>query len=189
MKKIVLLLIGLYNLCTLQGQVLEVKTNLVSDALFSPNLAMEILLSNQFTLDLSAHYNPFKEGDTKRWKHWVAQPELRYWFCSPFTTGRFVGVHLLAGEYNLGGVHLPLLFNKHTRDDRSEGWFAGAGLSYGYHWILSPHWGIEAVMGLGFVRIKYDRYRCIHCGDRLGSGYRNWIGPTKMAVSLIYVLK
>ena len=74
------------------------------------------------------------------------------------------------------------------RDHRRQGWMAGAGVAYGYSWILSRHWNIEAELGLGWIYTRYDRFRCSGCGAKDQSNkVHNYVGPTKAAVNLIYV--
>ncbi|NDV84516.1 DUF3575 domain-containing protein, partial [Bacteroides sp. 51] len=71
-------------------------------------------------------------------------------------------------------------------DSRYEGWGAGIGASYGYRWNFSRHLGMEATLGLGYAHLDYDKYTCGTCGDRLGSGNKNYFGPTKAGITLIY---
>ena len=57
------------------AQSIAVKSDLLTGALSSPNIAVEVKLSNRFTLETGFHYNPFPAGENKRWKHWFLQPE------------------------------------------------------------------------------------------------------------------
>ena len=123
---IIFLMIGI----SLSAQNVAVKTNLLYDATTTFNLGAEIGLSPRWTLDLSANYNPFSFSDNKKWKHWMAQPEARYWFCERFN-GHFMGLHLLGGQYNVGGVKLPFGIYPSVEDYRYEGYYYGAGLAYG----------------------------------------------------------
>lgn len=173
---------------SVSAQVVAVKSDVLSGLLTSPNLGVEVALSERYSAELSIHYNGFNVGGDKRWKHWFVQPEFRYWMCQPFG-GHFFGVHALYGWYNVGGVKLPLGLLPEIREERYEGYFVGAGLSYGYHFILSPRWGLETSIGVGMVHTNYERFRCFHCGEQTGSGSRNYVGPTKVAVSLIYLIK
>ncbi|WP_349913308.1 DUF3575 domain-containing protein, partial [Bacteroides cellulosilyticus] len=93
------LLLLLFRLADLHSQTLAVKNDLLTGALSSPNLSVEVKLSDRFTLEAGFHYNPFPAGGDKRWKHWFVQPELRYWMCQPFG-GHFFGAHLMYGVYN-----------------------------------------------------------------------------------------
>jgi len=177
----------LFCLADLHSQALTVKSDLLTGALSSPNLAVEVKLSDRFTLEAGFHYNPFPAGGDKRWKHWFVQPELRYWMCQPFG-GHFFGTHLLYGVYNAGGMKPPLGLFKGIRSSRYEGDFLGLGVSYGYHFILSPRWSIETNLGIGFLHAGYERYRCLHCGEQTGGGHKNFIAPTRVAVSLVYLI-
>ena len=181
---ILFLLLLLFRLADLHSQTLAVKNDLLTGALSSPNLSVEVKLSDRFTLEAGFHYNPFPAGGDKRWKHWFVQPELRYWMCQPFG-GHFFGAHLMYGVYNAGDMKLPLGLFKGVRSSRYEGDFLGLGVSYGYHFILSPRWSIETSLGVGFLHIGYERYRCLHCGEQTGGGYKNFIAPTRAAVSLV----
>ena len=172
----------------LRAQEVAVKTNVLADALTSPNIGVEVKLSERFSVGADFHYNPIPWGEGIRWKHWMLRPELRYWTCQPFG-GHFFGVHLMYGVYNIGNIKLPLGIFKSARSSRYEGEFMGAGLSYGYHFILSPRWSIETSIGVGFLHNRHERYRCFHCGEKTGSGSRNFIAPTRAAVSLVYVIK
>ena len=184
---ILFLLLLLFRLADLHSQTLAVKSDLLTGALSSPNLSVEVKLSDRFTLEAGFHYNPFPAGGDKRWKHWFVQPELRYWMCQPFG-GHFFGAHLMYGVYNAGDMKLPLGLFKGVRSSRYEGDFLGLGGSYGYHFILSPRWSIETSLGVGFLHIGYERYRCLHCGEQTGGGYKNFIAPTRAAVSLVYLI-
>ena len=74
------------------------------------------------------------------------------------------------------------------KDHRYEGWMLGVGIAYGYQWILSKHWSIEAEIGIGYVYSRYDKYRCAGCGRKTEEGKsHHFVGPTKAAVNLIYV--
>ena len=179
---ILFLLLLLFRLADLHSQTLAVKSDLLTGALSSPNLSVEVKLSDRFTLEAGFHYNPFPAGGDKRWKHWFVQPELRYWMCQPFG-GHFFGAHLMYGVYNAGDMKLPLGLFKGVRSSRYEGDFLGLGVSYGYHFILSPRWSIETSLDVGFLHIGYERYRCLHCGEQTGGGYKNFIAPTRATAS------
>lgn len=174
---------------SLSAQVIALKNNLAADAFGSPNLSLEVKVGSHLTLDLNGHYFPFSSStEIERRKYWLIQPELRLWRCEPFS-GHFIGVHFLTGEYNIGASSLPFGLYRGTENARYEGSVVGGGLSYGYQWILSPHWGVEAELGGGYVRATYERYRCPHCGEKTGEGQKHYLGPTKVAISLVYVLK
>ena len=96
-----------------RAQQVAVKSNLLYDiAALTANAGVEVALAPRWTLDLSANYNGWTLSHERRWKHWLVQPEARYWFCDRFV-GHFLGVHALGGQYNIGGVknHISFLLS------------------------------------------------------------------------------
>ena len=168
-------------------QDVAVKTNAIGWATVSPNLAFEYRVARKWTLDLSLSYNPFTFGDNKKWRHVAVQPEARYWLCAPFG-GHFVGAHLLYMHYNAGNVHMPFGLWKQLRDYRFQGNLYGGGLVYGYHHIINRRWSIEGVIGLGFAHTCSKYYRCRHCGRYQGIQKKNIFMPTKLSLSVVYVI-
>ena len=65
------------------GRNVALKTNLISDAALSPNLGVEVGLAPKWSLDISGRMNLWTINNHK-WKHWLVQPEARYWFCRRF---------------------------------------------------------------------------------------------------------
>lgn len=173
------------------GQKLALKNNILGDAMLNPNIGIEFEAAPRWTVDVPFSFNAWTLSHDRRWKHWAVQPGARYWFCNTFA-GHFVGVHAHGGQYNIGGLHnsikfLGTDFSKLT-DTRFQGWFVGAGVSYGYAWILNKHWNLEAEIGFGWSYTRYDRYPCQHCGDKIENNKaHNYVGPTKAAVNLVYV--
>lgn len=161
-----------------------IKTNLLYDATTSFNLGVEVKLNRKLTLDFPVNYNPWTFSENRKLKHLLVQPELRYWLCEPFY-GHFLGAHAHYAYYNVG--RLP--FGGPMRDHRYEGWLAGVGGSYGYHWLLSKRWSIEATIGVGYAYLRYEKYECRTCGDYLAKNHKHYFGVTKAGVSLIYVIK
>lgn len=173
-----------------RAQQLGVKTNILYDATASINLGVEYTVAPRWSIDLSGDYNAWTFGHGKRWKHWFLQPEARYWLCDA-TVGHFVALHALGGKYNVGhiGAARDLLGYNFSalKDHRYQGWMVGAGVAYGYSWMLNKHWNIEAELGIGWIHTKYDKFECKGCGRKVGKGHKNFVSPTKAAVNLVYV--
>lgn len=173
----------------MRGQDVAIKTNLIYDALLTPNVAVEVGLAPKWTLDMSAAVNNWAVDD-HRWKQWHFQPEARYWFCQRFA-GHFVGAHLIGGQYNFGNLNNSIKFLGTDFSDlshhRYQGWMAGAGVAYGYSWILSRHWNLEAEIGLGWIYTRSDVFNCSNCGKKVRANVpHNYVGPTKAALNIIY---
>ncbi len=63
------------------------------------------------------------------------------------------------------------------------------GRKWTLQWVLSNRFNIEASLGIGYVHARYDKYKCTTCGQKLGKGDADYIGPTRAAISIIYMLK
>lgn len=175
---------------TTQAQEVGLKTNLINDALLSPNLGVEVGLAPKWTLDVTGEINAWTV-DGHKWKHWFVQPEARYWFCERFD-GHFIGLHAITGQYNFGHLGLNFKFlNSDFRellDKRYQGWGVGAGVAYGYAWPVAKHWNVEAEIGLGWIWTRFDSYPCAECGTRIDHNKtHNYVGPTKAAVNIVYL--
>ncbi len=170
------------------AQNIGIKTNLAHWATTTPNLGMEFALGRKYTLEIAGGYNPFTFENNSKVQHWIVQPELRYWLCESFN-GHFFGLHGHAAEYNIGGIDIPVGRLKTFKDYRYEGFAFGAGLSYGYQWMLSKRWNFEFNIGGGYAYITYDKFPCVICGEKIDEGKHHYFGVTKAAISLIYFIK
>ena len=167
---VILLLATLPSLPALNAQNLGIKTNILSDATATVNLGVEAAVAPKWTLDLSGSYNPWEFPGYRKQKQWMVQPEARYWFCEAFN-GHFVAAHLLGGEFNMANPYFPFNMFEALKDYRYQGWMYGVGVGYGYQWILSPRWSIEAEIGAGYVGTKYEQYECERCGELIDEGF------------------
>lgn len=190
--------IGILGSSKMAAQEVALKTNLLYDATTTPNLGIEVGVGKRSTLQLFYGLNPWSfNSDTKgeqKVKHWLLMPEYRWWTCANMS-GLFFGIHAMGGQFNAGNVDLPIpgtffsgdnLATK-VKDSRVEGTYLGGGLTIGYQWILSRHWNLEAEVGAGYNHVWYDEYPCSECSKKLGDGSTNYVGMTKLGLSLMYV--
>lgn len=187
MKKVFLVAITLLFSLSMSAQHFALKNNLLWDATSTPNLGMEIGLGKRVTLDISGGYNPFKFKHDKQVQHWLVQPELRIWTCEKFN-GTFFGIHAHGGQFDVAGIKLPFKMFPNLKDNRYDGYLYGGGISIGHQWILSKRWSLEATIGGGYARIKYDRYKPGDKDHKLDSGHYNFWGVTKAGISFIYFI-
>lgn len=184
--------------CFADTHEVAVKTNLVYDALTTPNIGFEIGMGKKTTAQLFYGVNPWTYDrstlDVKKMKHWSLLGEYRWWHCSKFN-GSFIGIHAFGGQFNAGNMDIPfpgMFFggdniSKTLNDFRYEGTMAGVGFSYGYQWMLSEHWNFEASAGVGYAHAWYDKHACGMCGALLDKGSTNYVGLTRLALSLLYI--
>lgn len=173
-------------ICTLLGgvfvgnelvaQKLALKTNAATWATLSPNLGFEIVLSSHLSLDCHATYRPFNYND-KPFRFLVLQPELRYWPGRP-NSRHFFGVTAFYLDNNIGWKNTYYKGNG----------YAG-GLSYGYNWVLSSHWNLEASLGIGMMYARQFKYGLDEKQPE-SLNYHKWVPvPMKCALSFVYLLK
>lgn len=179
-----ILLSLLLGTTAVSAQHSALKTNLLQWATTTPNASAEFALGRQFSIEIGGSYNAWKFGNGMKLNLYMARPEIRYWFCRKFE-GHFLGVHGHYGHFNIGQIpFLPSM-----KDFIYRGDFYGGGLSYGYHWALGRRWGIEAVVGGGYINMKYGKYSCVECAEKVGDYKQNYFGVTQAAINLIYFIK
>lgn len=186
MRKLFVLITFLIVGLSASAQKFAVKTNLLYDATTTLNLGAEFRVAPKWSIDLSGNYNPFKLGGDRKMKHWLVQPEVRYWFCEAFN-GHFLALHGLGGVFNVGDMDLKLFPS--FKDSRYQGSMYGVGIGYGYQFVLGKRWNMGLEIGGGWIHADYDKYDCPHCGEWQGAGKKDYFGLTKAAVSLIYLIK
>ena len=184
MKKLFLFLLCMASVSVVYGQKWAIKSNLLYDATATINLGTEIGLAKKWTLDVSGNYNGWKLGDA-RWKNWMVQPEARYWLCEKFN-GQFFGLHAQYMQYNVGGMKF---LSKNMEHNRYQGDLYSVGFGYGYQWLLSNRWSMEAEIGAGWIHIKDKKYPCTECGTMIKKRTKDYFGVTKAAISIIYFIK
>ena len=186
---LLLLFIG-HGTSRVSAQDWAIKTNIVYDATATVNLGVEVGLAPKWTLDISGNFNAWSKNEATKWKHWLVQPEARYWFCDRFSR-HFIGVHAIAGAYNVGGININLSFLGSDfsvlKNKRYQGYAYGGGVAYGFAFMLSKHINLELEAGFGYAYLDYDVYDCGYCGRRIGNGDHHYIGPTKAAVNLAFL--
>ena len=61
--------------------------------------------------------------------------------------GHFLGLHAHGGQFNFRGIKNSIDFLgsnfSNLSDRRYQGWFVGAGVAYGYAFVLGRHWNLE----------------------------------------------
>ncbi len=186
---LLLLLVGSNGKATAQS--VAIKTNLLYDATATINLGVELAVAPKFTVDLSGNYNNWEVVDNRIWKHYLIQPELRYWFCDRFA-GHFLGFHLHGGEFDLANIDNDIKFLGTNfaalSDDRFKGWAIGAGIGYGYDVLLGRHWNLEFELGIGYAYMNYDRYEWKNSDAEIASDRsHNYVGLTKAAINIVYL--
>lgn len=71
MNKLYLLLVFLLpTFIDIQGQVVAVKTNVLYDAITTPNIGAEVAFNKHWSVEASGYYNGWTFSSDKSFKHW-----------------------------------------------------------------------------------------------------------------------
>lgn len=188
MKRFVILFLCFYTIIGgqfVKAQQVALNTNALMWAAMTPNLGCEIVTGERTSLDLSlfGHYKPYGVES----KLAGFQPEFRYWFGGRPMVREFIGVAALASTYRI-------IWN----DNVFDGDAVGAGITFGYAFLIKKRFNIQCYGGFGAVYFRqkqhsdssnYDDY--FGAGGRSSkinsSGYK--LMPIKLGVSFSYILK
>lgn len=158
------------------GQV-AVKSNLLYDAFLNVNVGVEVKVERRWSVDIMFDYNNWTLSHGRRWRHWIVQPEGRLWLGEALE-GVFFAGHLFGGQFNV-------MFGNRGR---WQGPAVGFGAGFGWAWRLGSRWSLEAELALGYARYFYDKYECGSCGQKIAHRTRNYFGPTKAALSVVFLI-
>jgi len=170
---------------------IAIKNNLLYDAAFLPNLAAEVYLGSNLSLEVKGNWSwwTFNQPVQYEWFHRIQSVggELRYWFNSPFPLhGHAIGLYGMTGNYDLR------LFPK---NENSKGALSNrswsTGLSYAYSVPISCYFNIEFGISVGYIGGKYYPYNyCIEdqWWAQQDEKDRHYFGPTQAGISLVWLV-
>ena len=183
-KSLFVLLLFITN--SVSAQQVTLSNNLLYDATLTPNLRVGVRLSPHWSMGLMAGYRPWPTDDntSRKWKHLLLAPDVRYWTDS-VDVHHFFGVNLIYSHYNVADVKFPFGLWKSVRDERRQGDLGAIGAYYGYSWPLGRFWNLEAHIGAAIGYTKYDRFECGHCGTKIGTEKKVFVMP-QAGVSIVY---
>ena len=198
-RSLIIFFLLLFSGISVNAQRIGVKTNALYLATSTPNIGLEYAFADRFSLELEGGYNPWTLDSDRNMKakHFLVSPEVRYWFCEAFN-GHFIGINANYTLFNLSGVDVPAVFFPSARsamvledlkNRRSEGWAAGAGLTYGCVWPIARRWNLECTVGLGYWYTDYDKFESRKCGLFQEHVSHGAFGPTALGVSFIYLIR
>lgn len=163
---------------------LALKTNLLYDALLTPNIGVEWAFDKHWSVNATWMYAWWSNYSKHRfWRIYGGDLEVRYWLGGPDVkplTGHHFGVYggILTYDFEFGG--------KGYLGDR---WSYDFGVSYGYSMPIARRLNLDFVLGIGYLGGKYYEYR--PNGDRYlwqATKQRKWFGPTRAEVTLTWLL-
>lgn len=160
----------------------SIKTNAASWAALITNLGFEVKLAPRWSIDVMGAYSPYNMFvGNRKIRVFGIRPEVRYWWGEPMKRGHFLGLHGHTAGFNLQ------VGDKYRYQDPNHALW-GVGLAYGYALPLGKkeRWGVEFTIGVGYARIKYDKYEGRDNGQFLERKTINYFGPTRLGIDFSY---
>lgn len=158
-------------------RMMVLKTNAVAWGATIMNIEGEIQVGPNVSLTLPIWYCPWFVSGRHALRTAAFQPEARWWLSAP-GEGHFGGIHASIAWYNLKWG------NYRYQDQRRP--LLGAGITYGYAFRFSPHWGLEMSIGAGYFNLRYDRFYNTGNGRRIDVRQTSYFGPDHLSVSVAY---
>ena len=146
------------------------------------NVAGSYGFSRNWSVDLTAKYNPFtynegKEGKQMQNRQQAYSLGVRWWPWHLWS-GWWMAAGMKYQEYNSGGILSP---------QTEEGDRVGASVSAGYSLMVHPHVNIDFGFGFWSGWSRFVAYSCPSCGTIEKSGQRIFLLPDNVMISLVYV--
>ena len=175
---------------TPQGITIAVKTNLLYDALITPNIGLEIKVAEKYTIAGNWMYARW-HSDPKAWYHRIYGGDLK--------VRRWLGKNLFRNheEINpLQGWHVGVYGQLHKYDFEWGGkgaltdkWQYGGGIAAGWSKGIGKRLALDFTLGVGYLTGEYKEYVPMDgCYVWQATKLRHWIGPTKAEISLVWIL-
>ena len=164
------------------------RTNLLYDATLTPNLGVDIRVDSLRTVGLLAGVNAWDidKAKNKKWRHMLFSLRARKYRDFLFHKGYFEG-DLIYSHFNVGNTKIPFGIYSAVKDRRLQGDLVALGGKYGYSWILSRTWRIEAEAGVAVGYAWFKEYDCAHCGTYYGKGDRIFLLP-QLGINVVYII-
>lgn len=176
------------------------KNNMLFDVVGVPNLGAEFYLDKNFSIVANWGYS-WWGGPRKHiyWRYYGGDLAVRWWFGKASKVkplqGHHVGVYGQALTYDfsfgnkgiMGGMPGGDIFDKDENGHRSMQ--NVVGLEYGYSLPVAHRLNIDFTIGVGYywgVMHRYDTVNDLYL--RTGSSKFRFMGPTKLEVSLVWLL-
>lgn len=172
---------------------INIKTNMLYDALLVPNAGIEACVGRDFSVGLNWAYAWWSHRvSNKFWRIYGGDIYTRWWFGEKHRlkhlTGHHIGIYaqILTYDFEFGG-------KGYMSGKPGKNLFArmsyGAGAEYGFSLPIHRCLNIDFTIGFGYLGGKYYEYEPID-GHYVWLRTRNrqWLGPTKAEVSLVWLI-
>lgn len=163
----------------------SLQSNLLYDALITPNAGAEIYLGKNFSLDGNWNYAWWRVDNRHYyWRTYGGDLALRWWFGREANLKPLTGHHV--GAY---GQMITYDFEFGKSGVLADRWSWSVGLEYGYSLPIAERLNLDFTIGLGYHWGKFSEYKPID-GHYVwqATKHRQYMGPTKFEVSLVWLI-
>ena len=187
------------------AQTLALRNNLLYDATLTPNIGAELRIDSAWTAGVNIGLNAWDidKSKNKKWRHFLIAPNIRRYFGHksdkpassslwgiPADASRHISyleLDAIYSHFNVGNTKIPFGLYKSIQDRRLQGDLFALGGKYGYSWILSRDWRLEAEAGIAIGYAWFKEYDCDHCGTFYGKGDRIFLLP-QLGINVVYII-
>lgn len=160
-----------------------VKTNLLHDAVLTPDLGLEVVVGKRFSLSVEGVWAWWSNGSRNRcWRIAGGWCELRTWLGEAPTKRALTGHHL-----GLYGSMLTYDFEFGGKGWQSPDWTYGVGLSYGYSMAVASRLNLDFALRVGYSSGTLIKYKP-QCGTYVCYSHsrQRYFGPTGLEITLVW---
>ena len=169
------------------------KTNMVYDALLVPNAGLEFYLGKGFSLEANYMHAWWKNDPSHwYWRTYGADLGLRYWFGRAAKekplTGHHIGAYgqVLTYDFELGNMGIIGGVPGGMLKDEPN---YTVGIEYGYSIPVAKRFNTDFYIGVGYHwGVFYEYVPVDDCYVWQATKRRNYIGPTKVGISLVWLI-
>lgn len=172
---------------------MDIRTNMLYDALALPNIGVEFYAGNDISVGGNWLYGWWKKDSSHRyWRAYGGELFGRWWFGKEAhekpLTGHHIGIYgqMYTYDFEWGGKGE---MGGKPGGNLWEQYFWGVGAEYGYSLPVARRINIDFSLGLGYATGLYHKY------EPQGTHYvwqsthrRHYFGPTKVEVALVWLI-
>lgn len=163
------------------------KTNMLYDAVLTPNLAVEIPIGDRLSIEADWMYARWnKHSAHKYWRIYGGDFTVYTRLGNPNKArdryaGHFIGAYGSTAVYDFQfGNHKGVLSDK---------WNYAAGIAYKYSMPVARRLYLEGSIGIGYLWGTYKKHRPIdECDVWLSTHRLGWLGPTRAGISIVWLI-